>query len=80
MLPAARWRLPTPAALAHSDIGTGDAARNAELAAWLAGALPALLAPGAWVIADQPLHTPMLVPLPPPERVARERYFLYCRG
>jgi hypothetical protein len=76
-LPAARRRLPAPAALAHSDIGTGDAGRNAALAAWLAGALPPLLAPGAWVIADQPLQTPALAPLPPPEGVAPERYFLY---
>jgi hypothetical protein len=79
-LPAAHARLPTPAALAHSDIGTGDPERNAELAAWLAGALPALLAPGAWVIADQPLHAPTLAPLPPPEGVARGRYFLYRRS
>ena len=55
-LPAVRARLPGPAALAHSDIGTGDAARNAALAAWLAATLPTLLAPGAWVIADQPLQ------------------------
>lgn len=79
-LPAARTRLPAPAVLAHSDIGTGDAARNAALAAWLAGALPPLLAPGAWVIADQPLDTPALRPLPPPENVAPERYFLYRNG
>jgi S-adenosyl-L-methionine methyltransferase len=76
-LAAARERLPAPAALAHSDIGTGDAGRNAALAAWLAGALSALLAPGAWVIADQPLETPALSPLPPPEGVLPERYFLY---
>jgi hypothetical protein len=76
-LPAARTRLPEPAALAHSDIGTGDAGRNALLAAWLASALPALLAPGAWVIADQPLETSALAPLPPPAGVAPERYFLY---
>jgi hypothetical protein len=78
-LPAARARLAAPAALAHSDIGTGDAERNAELAGWLAEALPALLAPGAWVVADQPLSTPALAPLPPPPGVARERYFLYLR-
>ena len=78
-LPAARASLPAPAALAHSDIGTGDAGRNAALAAWLAQALPALLAPGAWVVADQPLDTPALAPLPPPAGVAPERYFLYHR-
>jgi hypothetical protein len=76
-LPAARARLPAPAALAHTDVGTGDAGCNAALAAWLARALPDLLAPGAWVIADQALATPALVPLPPPAGVAPERYFLY---
>ena len=34
-VPQVRGRLPGPAALAHSDVGTGDAARNAELADWL---------------------------------------------
>jgi hypothetical protein len=29
------------------------------------------------VIADQPLQTPALAPLPPPEGVAPERYYLY---
>ena len=76
-LSAARGRLPGPAALVHSDIGTGDAARNAALAAWLAATLPDLLAAGAWVITDQPLHSAGLVPQAPPEGVARERYFLY---
>jgi hypothetical protein len=76
-LAPSRARLPGPAALVHSDIGTGDAARNAALAAWLAATLPDLLAPGAWVIADQPLDSARLVPQPPPEGIARERYFLY---
>lgn len=76
-LPAAGARLGAPAALAHSDIGTGDAAQNAELAAWLAETLPALLAPGAWVISDQPMRAVALAPLPPPEGIAGERYFLY---
>ena len=43
-LPAALSRLPGRAALMHNDLGTGDAARNAELAHWLAGALPPLIA------------------------------------
>jgi hypothetical protein len=76
-LPAARDRLPARAALAHSDMGTGNAAANAELAAWLAAHLPALLAEGALVVADQPLPSPVLVPLPPPPGVAPARYFLY---
>lgn len=76
-LPGARARLPGPAALVHSDVGTGDAQRNAALAAWLAETLPGLLAHGAWVIADQPMRAAGLVPLPPPHGVAPGRYHLY---
>ena len=76
-LPAVRARLPGPAALAHSDLGTGDPACNGRLAGWLAGALPTLLADGAVVVCDQPLEDPRLMPLPPPEGVASGRYFLY---
>jgi len=76
-LPQAHRRLPGPAALAHSDVGTGDAARNAELAAWLTGVLPPLLAAGAWVVSDQALRAPALAPQAPPEGIAPDRYFLY---
>ena len=79
-LPRARRRLPGPAALAHTDVGTGDAAQNAELAAWLAGVLPPLLAQGAWVVSDQPLVGPALAPQPTPVGIARDRYFLYQVG
>ena len=42
-LPTASARLPGRAALVHNDLGTGDATRNAELARWLAAALPPLI-------------------------------------
>jgi S-adenosyl-L-methionine methyltransferase len=76
-LPQAHRRLPGPAVLAHTDVGTGDAARNAELATWLAAALPPLLAPGAWVVSDQPLRTPALIAQPAPAGIDPARYFLY---
>jgi S-adenosyl-L-methionine methyltransferase len=76
-LPQADRHLPGPAALVHSDVGTGDAACNAELAAWLAGVLPPLLAEGAWVVSDQALRAPALAPQTPPAGIARDRYFLY---
>lgn len=76
-LPGARLRLPRPAALAHSDMGTGDAAANAALAAWLAKTLPPLLAQGAWIVADQRLADPRLAPQAPPPGIAPDRYFLY---
>ena len=76
-LPAAGARIGAPAVLAHSDIGTGDRERNAELAAWLAQAVPPLLAPGALVVSDQPMAAAALVPQPLPGGIAEERYFLY---
>jgi hypothetical protein len=76
-LPQAHRRLPGPAALAHTDVGTGDAARNTELATWLSATLPPLLAPGAWVVSDQPLRAPALVAQPAPAGIDPERYFLY---
>jgi hypothetical protein len=72
--------LPGLAALAHSDIGTGDAAANALVAARIAALLPPLLLAGAVVVSDQELHGPELAPLPLPPRVAPGRYFLYRRN
>lgn len=65
------------AILVHSDIGTGDAERNRQLAAWLADALPPLLRSGAWIAADQALAHPSLHEQPLPAGVAAGRYFLY---
>ncbi len=76
-LPLALARLGSTAALIHIDIGTGDAAVNAEAAALLAPAVAGLSRPGAVVAADQRLRAPALVPMPPPPAVAPDRYFLY---
>ena len=76
-LPAAAARLAGAAALVHSDIGSGDEAASRALAAWLATALPPLLAPGAVVASDQPLPQPAWQAVPLPEGVAPGRYFLY---
>ena len=76
-LPQAHRRLPGPAALVHSDIGTGDVVTNAELAAWLADALPPLLARGAWVVSDQTMSAPALAAQATPAGIAPNRYFLY---
>lgn len=78
-LPALAARGVAPAALAHSDIGSGEAAETAARAAWLAAHLPALVRAGGFVVSDQPLDSPQLVALEPPPGLARGRYHLYRR-
>lgn len=79
-LPGALDRLPGPAALLHSDIGTGDAARNATLAAWLSGVIPDLVAEHGFIASDQRLEDPRLAPWPLPDSVRAGRYHLYRRA
>lgn len=76
-LPVALARLPGRAALVHNDLGTGDATRNAELARWLAGALPPLIQPNGIVLSDQPLLHPLLHREALPPTLPEDRYFLY---
>lgn len=78
-LPGAARRIGEAAALAHLDIGTGDDARNAALAGFVAGRLGALLAPGAVVVSDQALAAPDLRPLGLPAGIPAGRYFMYRR-
>ena len=78
-LPTMLHRLPRRAALAHNDLGTGDARANAELAAWLAAALPPLLQPDGVVLSDQALEHVLLRPEPLPGGLPEGRYFLYRR-
>lgn len=70
-------RLPMSAALAHSDIGTGDASRNAVVAASVASLLPPILAAKAIVVSDQRLVGGTLVPIELPATVRPGRYFMY---
>jgi hypothetical protein len=65
------------AVLVHCDLGTGDAAANAANALWLGPAIDALLAPGAFVIVNQPLDVAGWQRLPDPPGVAHDRYFGY---
>ena len=76
-LPLAHARLGRSVALIHSDVGTGDKARNARLVAVLAPLLGAMLVPGGIVMADQEMAQPDWEPLPPPAGVPANRYFLY---
>ncbi len=65
-------------ALMHSDIGTGDDARNARIASWLGPELLPFLAPGGIVASDQPLPALAGLAAPLPEGVGENRYYLYC--
>ncbi len=64
-------------ALMHSDIGTGDDARNARIAAWLGPLLPPFMAPGGIIASDQPLEALADIEAPLPEGVSENRYYLY---
>ncbi len=76
-LPRASARLGPVAALAHSDIGTGDAAGNAALAAKIVPHLARLLRPGALVLSDQKFSVEGWEKVALPEGVPSGRYFLY---
>ena len=76
-LPEAAARIGGRAALVHADTGTGEAARNARLAAWLAPHIAALAAPGGVILSDQALVGIAAPALPLPGGVKPGRYFLY---
>lgn len=76
-LPRAVVRLGCTAALAHSDIGTGDEARNARLAARVAPFLSALVRPGGLILSDREFRAAGWEALPLPEGVPPGRYFVY---
>lgn len=67
-------------ALIHSDIGTGDPARNQRVASVLARLLPPFLADGGLILSDQPLPETRLETLPAPASVTADRYFLYRKA
>jgi hypothetical protein len=76
-LVAVRPRLGSGAALIHADIGSGDEAQNARLAAELAPLLARLLTRRGVLLGDQAMAAPGLAALPPPADVKPGRYFLY---
>ena len=65
------------AALAHSDLGTGEQDANRRLAAVTGPLLEALIAPGGIVVANIEMPVPAWQPLPLPDGVKPGRYFLY---
>jgi hypothetical protein len=79
-LASAGGRIGAKAALAHSDVGTGDAAANAALAALLGPLLDRLMAPGGVVVSDQAMAMAGWHDLPLPDGVQPGRYHLYRVG
>ncbi len=75
-LDGALARTGTPAALAHSDVGTGDETANRKLAAALGPAIDKLMAPGGIVVSDQALEVPGWLPVALPAGVMQDRYFI----
>jgi S-adenosyl-L-methionine methyltransferase len=78
-LPAALAGFAGRVALIHSDIGTGDSARNARLAGEITGPLANLLAPGGVIVSDSALPGAEDLAVALPAGVAPDRYFLYRR-
>lgn len=64
-------------ALAHADLGSGHAARDACTAAMLSTKLGWFMAPGGVVASDQELYLPQADPVTLPPDVQAGRYFLY---
>jgi hypothetical protein len=82
-LPAVLDPMGAPAALVHADIGAGDAAVDAALAAFLGQTLPGLLAPGAVILSDQDMGSKGcpkgLTAVALPQGVKPGRYFAWRR-
>jgi len=76
-LPRVSSRFAGKVALAHLDVGTGDAAANQALAAELLPLVVPLLCPGGVMASDPVMDCPELQPLPLPDGVAEGRYHLY---
>ena len=79
-LPAAMARIGRPAALVHCDIGTGDAAANAAIAAFVGEALATLVRPGGVVVSDQAMRVSGWAALSLPPGVAPGRYHMWRVG
>lgn len=69
-----------PAILVHADIGSGDKVASLKLARDLAPTLRGLMAPGACLVADQPMDEAGLEPQPLPEGAPADRYYIYRRA
>ncbi len=76
-LPAFAEAHPHEAVLVHYDAGLGDTDANRQQIAWISGLMPKLAMPGAIVLSDQALDSPLLQRREPPVDIPKQRYFLY---
>ena len=76
-LPRAVLRLRGRVAFVHSDLGSGDEARDRAMAARIAPLVAEAVAPTGLVASDQALVIAGWQALPPPPGIAAARYFLY---
>ncbi len=65
------------AALVHADIGTGYDEKDAVTLTWLPQIVAGMLVPGGIAVSGLPLLEPSLNPIPVPQSVPQDRYFLY---
>jgi hypothetical protein len=75
-IPAALARIGAPSPLIHADFGSGNRERTAEMARWLGPQLRPLLAPGGYVLSDQPLEIADTGTLPLPAGAVAGAYNL----
>lgn len=64
-------------ALAHADLGSGHAVRDACTAAMISTKLTWFLAPGGIIVSDQELYLPTAEAVALPPGVQAGRYFMY---
>ena len=76
-LPRAVLRFRGRVAFVHSDLGSGDEARDRAMALSIAPLLAEAVAPTGLVASDQPFVIAGWQQLPPPPGIAESRYFLY---
>ncbi len=76
-LPAAAERFSGRVALVHADVGSANLERDARLAAFIAGELPRLLAPGGVVAADRDVAFAGAESLGLPRELEPGVYFMY---
>ena len=68
------------AALVHADIGTGYDDKDAVTLTWLPQLTAGILRSGGLAVSGLPLDRAELEPLPLPDSVPADRYFMYRRS